>query len=536
MPNKQTPQIQGDTAVPDNSLPYALANPLSVVLDKNPRDFNRSDFLKVIDQKHIERITFHYTALDGKFKELKLPVADAGQAESVLAEGERVDGSALFKGMVDASLSDLYVVPVYKTAFFNPFDESSLDFICRFMTKEGELAPFALDSILARACQVFARNSGLELQALGELEFFLLSDRNPHLFPAQKQHGYHAAAPYLKGGQILNEMVRTITQITGAVKYAHSEVGFVESVRSDLEEIRGKQAEQLEVEFLPRPAEEMADDLVLSRWLIRNIAYKYGCVATFTPKIEEGIAGNGLHFHLELVRDGKNIMTKEDGNLSVPARRLIGGLCAYADSLTAFGNTISSAYLRLVPNQEAPTRICWSDLNRSSMIRVPLGWSNLRHLAKRLNPQDSSALSDGQSRQTVELRSPDGSAIIHLLLAGITMAVDWAFREDDSLFKKNLPLELADQLYVQGNVFTDKALLQKLPTLPRSCVESSRILLEKRDLYERDGVFPPSIIDYVVRLLRAENDEDMNQRLIDLPADDRLSETRKIMHKDLHRH
>jgi len=519
-----------------NAYAYALANPLSVILDKDPRDFIRSDFLKVIDQKHIERITFHYTALDGKLKELKLPVADPGQADSILAEGERVDGSSLFKGMVDASLSDLYVVPVYKTAFLNPLDEGSLDFICRYLTKDGQLAPFALDSILAKAGEVFRRDSGLELQALGELEFFLLTDKNPHLFPAQKQHGYHAAAPYLKSGQILNEMVRSITQITGAVKYAHSEVGYVESVRSDLEEISGKQAEQLEVEFLPRPAEEMADALVLSRWLIRNIAYKYGCVATFAPKIEEGIAGNGFHFHLELLREGKNIMTDDDGKLSVPARRLIGGLCAYADSLTAFGNTVSSAYLRLVPNQEAPTRICWSDLNRSSMIRVPLGWANLLHLARGLNPRESSAFSGALSRQTVELRSPDGSAIIHLLLAGITMAADWAFREDDSLFKKNLPLELADKLYVQGNIFTDKALLQKLPTLPRSCVESSRILLEKRELFERDGVFPPSVIDYVAKLLRAENDEDMNQRLIDLPADDRLLETRKIMHKDLHRH
>ncbi len=519
-----------------DSFSYALANPLSVILDKDPQDFCRADFLKLIDQKHIERITFHYTALDGKLKELKLPVADSGQADSILAEGERVDGSSLFRGMVDASLSDLYVVPVYKTAFFNPFDGSSLDFICRYLTKDGELASFALDSILAKACQVFRRNSGLELRALGELEFFLLNDKNPRIFPAPKQHGYHAAAPYLKNGQILNEMVRSITQITGAVKYAHSEVGYVESVRSDLEEISGKQAEQLEVEFLPRPAEEMADALVLSRWLIRNIAYKYGCVATFTPKIEEGIAGNGLHFHLELLRGEKNIMSDEKGKLSVPARRLIGGLCAYADSLTAFGNTVSSAYLRLVPNQEAPTRICWSDLNRSSMIRVPLGWSNLRHPAKRLNPRESSVFGEEQSRQTVELRSPDGSAIIHLLLAGITMAADWSFREDDSLFKKNLPLELADKLYIQGNIFTDKTLLQKLPTLPRSCVESSRILLEKRDLYERDGVFPPSIIDYVAKLLRAENDEDMNQRLIDLPADDRLFETRKIMHKDLHRH
>lgn len=331
-------------------------------------------------------------------------------------------------------------------------------------------------------------------------------------------------------------MVRWIAQITGAVKYAHSEVGYVESVHSDLEEISGKQAEQLEVEFTPRPAEEMADALVLSRWLIRNIAYKYGCVATFTPKIEEGIAGNGLHFHMKLLKNGKNIMADEKGKLTARARRLVGGLCTYADSLTAFGNTVSSAYLRLVPHQEAPTRVCWSDLNRSALIRVPLGWGNLRDLGKRLNPQETADFSDVQSRQTIELRSPDGSAIIHLLLAGIMMAADWAFREDESVPKKNRPLELADQLYVQGNIFADEDLLRRLPALPRSCVESSRILLEKRELYERDGVFPSSVIDYVAKMLQAEDDETMNQRLADLPADDRLHETRRIMHKDLHRH
>ena len=515
---------------------YALSNPLSVLLDKIPEEFEPEDFLKVIETKNIERITFHYTALDGKLKELKLPVADRYQAECILAEGERVDGSQLFKGMVDTALSDLYVVPVFKTAFLNPFDENSLDFICRYLTKDGELAPFALDNILKGACDLFHKNTGLHLHALGELEFFLLSEQTQKIFPAHKQQGYHGAAPFIKSGQILNEMVHHITQITGAVKYAHSEVGFVDSVRSDLEEIRDKRAEQLEIEYLPRPVVDMADHVVLGRWLIRNIAFKYGCVATFTPKLEEGVAGNGLHFHLELVRDGKNIMVGKDGGVSEPARRLIGGLCEYADSLTAFGNTVSSAYLRLVPDQEAPTRICWSDLNRSAMIRVPLGWSNVRHLSKILNPQDTKDFETAGSRQTVELRSPDGSAIIHLLLAGIVMAADWSFREDRTLFKDNGPLELAEKLYVKGNIFTDKELLKKLPVLPTSCVESSRILLKKRDLFERDGIFPSSVIEYVARLLQAENDEFMNKKLVDLPADDRLLETRRIMHKDLHRH
>ncbi|MCZ6769761.1 MAG: glutamine synthetase, partial [Acidobacteria bacterium] len=72
-------------------------------------------------------------------------------------------------------------------------------------------------------------------------------------------------------------------------------------------------------------------------------------------------------------------------------------------------------------------------------------------------------------------------------------------------------------------------------TLPGSCVESSRILLKKRRLYERKNIFPESIIDYVANLLRAENYEHMNEFLVNLPADDRLQETRRIMHKELHR-
>jgi glutamine synthetase len=516
--------------------PFALSHPLTVLLDKSKSDFVRSDFLRIIREKGLERITLHYAALDGKLKELKIPVTEAAQADSLLAEGERVDGSSLFKGMVDAALSDLYVVPDFRTAFLNPFDDKSLDFICRYLACDGSPAPFTPDNVLARAEARFRERSGLELRAMGELEFFLMSEKDDGLYNGHKQQGYHGSSPFIKSGPILNEMVRAIAQITGAVKYAHSEVGFIESVRSDLEEIKDRRGEQLEIELLPRPVVEMGDSIVLARWLIRNVAYRHGCVATFTPKIEEGVAGNGFHFHMELHRDGRSVMTDPDGKLSEPARRLIGGLCEYADSLTAFGNTVSSAYLRLIPNQEAPTRVCWSDLNRSAMIRVPLGWTNLRHLGRRINAGDTEPYHAEGSRQTVELRSPDGSAITHLLLAGMVMAADWAFQDNRTLFGEGGPLDLAERLYVKGNIHTDPELVKRLPKLPASCVESARLLLQKRELYERDGIFPPAVTDYVIRLLQKEKDEDMNVRLADLPADDRLHETRRIMHKDLHRH
>lgn len=510
-------------------LSYALTNPISLIVDKPRHDFTREDLIKVIETHQVERITFHYTGLDGKFKELKIPVADRYQAERILADGERVDGSSLFKGIVDTELSDLYVVPLYKTAFLDPFDEKSLHLTCRYLTRDGQLAPFAPDTILHNAAQMFAANTGFELYALGELEFFLLTENLSPIFPAANQRAYHSSGPFLKTGQILNEMVRYLTQITGAIKYAHSEVGCMGSVRSDLEEIKGKTAEQLEIEFLPTPVEETADHLVLARWLIRNVAYRHGCVATFAPKIEEGVAGNGMHIHMAVMKNGRNRMTDDDGNLSLESKEVVGGLCTYAGSLTAFGNTVSSAYLRLVPNQEAPTRICWSDMNRSAMIRVPLGWSKVDNLAGGLNPQQRQGFREVEGRQTVELRTPDGSAIVHLLLAGLTMAAEWGLTHGESL-------ELARKLYVRGNIFQDEELLNTLAALPRSCVESARLLQRKRELYEREDVFPASVIDYVSRLLKAENDEGMNERLIDMPADDRLHETRKIMHKDLHRH
>ena len=509
---------------------YALMNPLVTLLDKPPHEFTREDLIAVIEQKQIERITFHYTGIDSKLKELKIPIASRLQAEHVLADGERVDGSSLFSGLVDVAVSDLYVVPVYKTAFLNPFDPGSLDFICRYLTHEGELAPYTLDNILHKAYQRFQTNTGLDLHAMGELEFFLLSTPSQNLYTTQRQRGYHTAAPFSKTGAILNEMVRHITQITGAVKYAHSEVGSMGQVRSDLDEISGKRADQLEIEFLPTPIDEAGDHLVLARWLIRNVAYQHGCVATFTPKLEEGIAGNGLHVHMELQRDGRNVMRDAGGALSPAARQMIGGLGNFAASLTAFGNTTSSAYLRLVPHQEAPTRICWSASNRSAMIRVPLGWSNLNNLARRVNPQQATEYVEKVGRQTVELRSPDGSAIVHLLLAGIATAAEWGLTHPDE------SLALADELHVTGNIFRDKAILERLQPLPSSCVASAQVLRRQRALYEQGGVFPPSMIDYVARMLEQEDDEDMNHYLADLPADDRLHQTRAIMHKDLHRH
>ena len=506
----------------------ALPTALCSFLDKRPEDFTRADLLRVVVGCGVERFTFHYTGMDSQLKELQLPFADHRQAERILAMGERVDGSSLFRGLVDVSDSDLYVVPDYRTAFLNPFDPTSLDFMCRFLDRHGDLAPFSPDNMV-RMAHERVKTIGYELHALGEVEFFLLYDSDNDLYTPAKHSGYHASAPFFRGGPVVTQMIRCLEQITGSVKYAHAEAGFIDSIRSDSPVLKGLRAEQHEIELLARPIEEMGDVVALTKWVVRNVAHRHGLLATFAPKLEEGVAGNGLHFHLELLQADRNVMVKGNAELSDPALRLIGGLVHYAATLTAFGNTVASAYLRLVPNQEAPTRICWSESNRSALIRVPLGWSEKCDLARAVNPQDTSEYADDRGRQTVELRSPDGSAHFHLLLAGIAAAGEWGLSSPSSL-------ELARTTHVEGNVFACQEILSGLEALPASCVAAGRLLRERRDLFDSRGVFPPKVVDYIVDVLMAENDEYLNEKLSHMAADERLHATRQIMHRDIHKH
>ncbi|MCK5072269.1 MAG: glutamine synthetase [Bacteriovoracaceae bacterium] len=498
--------------------------PLVKILGKNPEDFQRKDLMKVIEEHNIRQINLHYVGIDGKLKELKVPVNSYGYAELILAQGERIDGSNIFKGIIDTSNSDLYIVPCYKTAFISPFEENTMGVLCRFMDKNGKPAMCAPQNILIEAHRRFKEQTGLTLNVLGELEFYIIYDQKDHLFTGMSQRGYHQSSPFVKSRQMLNEMMDIISTMTASIKYGHSEVGYINELNSTDPEVAGRRCEQYEIEFLPRPIEDMSNYLPLAKWVIRNVAHKWGCTATFTPKLEEGMAGNGLHFHLELLKNGKNTMVGKDGKLSDDSKKLIAGLCKYAPSITAFGNSVSSAYLRLVAHQEAPTKVCWSEQNRAALIRIPLGWTLDTDMAKIVNPNQKDIYeTNSGTRQTVELRSPDGSAHIHLLLAAITIAALDGLTKEDSLSR-------AEKLHLSGN-----SSMHDFESLPSSCFESAEALQRDRHLYVKDGLVPDTLIDFVVEKLKLENDKNINERFSHLTAEMRLKATREIMHKDLHK-
>jgi glutamine synthetase len=265
--------------------------------------------------------------------------------------------------------------------------------------------------------------------------------------------------------------------------------------------------EQHEIEFQPVPVEDAADQLVVAKYILRMMGYKYHVPISFAPKIVVGHAGSGLHIHTRLTRGRQNVLV-EGNRLSDIAKKVIAGYLMMARSLTAFGNTIPLSYLRLVPHQEAPTNVCWGDRNRSTLVRVPLGWLGVSDMVKHANPQEPSEFVTHGEKQTIEFRAPDGSANIYYLLAGLVVAARHGLEAENAL-------EYAEKLYVDVNIFHDehKSIQQSLPQLPASCWESSRCLLEDREIYEKDGVFSPLVIDGTAEMLRSYGDADLSERL-----------------------
>jgi len=489
-------------------------NPIVQYLGKSPEEFTKEDLIKFIEENKIEMVNFRYVGGDGRLKTLNFVITSKAQLDQLLSRGERVDGSSLFS-YIDAASSDLYVIPRYKTAYVNPFSPiPTVDILCSYYTSEGVRLPSSPENIVRKAHEVLKESTGLSFEAMGELEYYVLCGRQ-HLYPVMAQKGYQESSPFSKWEKLRCEAMQAIAQAGGKMKYGHSEVGSI--CEGDYE------MEQHEIEFSPVPIEDAADQIVIAKWILRMIGYKYGVTISFAPKISVGHAGSGLHIHTKLVKDGKNMMVEGNG-LSDVARKAIAGYLSLAPSLTAFGNTVPISYLRLVPHQEAPTNVCWGDRNRSVLVRVPLEWLGVKNMIRDANPQEKGELSEFTDSQTVEFRCPDGSADIYLLLAGLAVAARHGLEMEDAL-------ELANKLYVDVNIFSPehKKVQERLPQLPTSCWESAESLLKDRKIYERDGVFPPIVIEGIAKKLKSYDDRDLRKRL-----QGKEEEIKKLVNEYLH--
>lgn len=317
----------------------------------------KEDVLNMAKESGVRFVRLQFTDLSGQLKNVAITT---DQLPKALDNEMMFDGSSI-EGFVRIEESDMYLRPDYDTFAVFPWslgENGIARLMCDVYTPEGE--PFAgcprsqLKKIIALAAE-----QGYTMFCGPEAEFFMFhTDENGA--PTLKTHdmgGYFDLAPTDRGEGARRDMMLSLEQMGLEIEASHHEVA----------------PGQHEIDFKYGDALYTADDLSTFRFVVRTIAQKHGLYATFMPKPIAMINGSGMHTHLSLFKNGKNIFhdPKAPEEISQEMLWFIGGLLKHAKGFTAVTNPLVNSYKRLVPGYEAPVHIAWSHQNRSPLIRVP---------------------------------------------------------------------------------------------------------------------------------------------------------------------
>jgi glutamine synthetase len=433
------------------------------------------DLVGFVRDQDIRLLSLMHIGGDGWLKTLDFVPRDSAHLADVLTGGERADGSSLFGDLgIPVGASDIVMRPRLSTAFVDPFAaEPTLAVLCSHFNREGGPLAESPDTLVRAAYTRLMAETGVELHALGEIEYFLGARIGDAQAYGANERGYHSTAPFVFGETLRRAALVHLAQMGVAVKYGHAEVGYVEADAAD-----SRVWEQHEIELWLRPLPEAADAVVLTQWVLRNLAQRAGMLCSFAPMARKGHAGSGLHFHFAPRRADVFLEhTAADGSLNPEAKWLIGGLVSYGAAMMAFGNRSRDSFVRLSQGKEAPSAVTWGRYNRKALVRIPI------------IPTDR----DGRatSPATIEFRLPDGSAHPHLLLAGIAQAFVDGRRMAD------LDERLArTAVTAQGHVAAENR-------VPLTFPEIADALTGCRAVLEAGGVFTPNMMDRIIALLRA---------------------------------
>ncbi len=452
-----------------NPLPAAR---LERMIGKPSRDWTVDDLIEVVREMNIRVISLMHIGGDGWLKTLDFVPRDFSHLRDVLRAGERADGSSLFGMMgIDTTASDVVLRPKLHTAFIDPFaPRPTLALLCGHLGRDGAPLPESPDTIIRFAYNRAKHEIGVDLHALGEVEYFLGKRPDESDAYGADDRGYHATAPFVFGEPLRREAITLLAEFGIPVKYAHSEVGYIEATEDD-----PYIWEQHEVELALMPLPRAAEAVVLTQWVLRNLAHRYGMRCTFEPIVRRGHAGSGMHFHCSPVVDGVHSGGEDEkGNMLEPAKWLIAGLGQVGGALMAFGNRVDGSFIRLTQGKEAPNTVTWGKYNRKTLIRLPV-------VAR---DEEGKAVSP----PTVEFRLPDGSAHPHLLLAGISQGM---------IYGKDV--ENLDALLEKTKFNPDGA---GVASVPHTMPEVAKALEENRGILEAGAVFPANVITRLIDTLK----------------------------------
>lgn len=458
------------------SLPIFPLSHLERLLRKSCNEWSLDDLCSLITEHRIRLLSLMHIGGDGLLKALDFAPQSLSHLQDVLLGGERADGSSIFSGLgISSGASDIILKPKLHTAFLDPFSEiPTLAVLCSHLGRDGNPLEQSPDTVLNQAYERAQKQTGVDLWAHGEVEFFVGRDWTPGDRYGADDHGYHATTPVATGTALRRKALLILAEMGVPIKYAHTEVGYAKPSRKD-----DLVWEQHEVELFLEPLPRAAEGVALSRWVLSNLAQSFGVDCSFDPIIGKGHAGTGLHFHFSPIVEGKHRGCRDtNGEFYPPAKWLMAGLTQLGGASMAFGNRHEKSFVRLTQAKEAPNRVFWGEFDRRALIRLPIVVKTPN--GRLLSPP------------TIEFRLPDGTAHAHLLLACVAQALTHgkSLKNVDTILQKTS----VNSPSVHGSI------------VPTTFLEVADELQNQRDQLEAGDVFPKTMLDQFIRKL--ENNAD----------------------------
>src|SRR6187455_1167217 len=438
---------------------------------------------KMVDIKFVD--TF------GTWQHFTIPIGEL--AEDSFSEGLGFDGSSI-RGWKSIEASDMLAMPDPASAFIDPFmAHPTLSLTCT-IAETGTKEPYNRDPRgIAQRAEKYLQSTGIADTAFfgPEAEFFIFDnvqydhksngtfysidseegiwnsgrDEMPNLgYKIRYKEGYFPVAPNDTQQDIRTEMTLVMESLGIRVERQHHEVAT---------------AGQAEIDFRFDTLVKTADNMMLYKYVIKNVAKKHGKTATFMPKPLFGDNGSGMHTHQSLWKKNKPLFAGNDyAGLSPMALNYIGGILKHAPALCALCNPTTNSYKRLVPGYEAPVNLAYSSRNRSAAIRIPM-------------------YSENPKTKRIEFRCPDSSCNPYLAFSAMTMAAI------DGIQNKIHPGDPMDKdIY---HLSSDE--YEKIQSAPGSLEASLDALEEDHEFLLVDDVFTADVIHYWIKYKR-ENEVD----------------------------
>lgn len=444
--------------------------------------------VEAIKRHDAKFIDLRFADLRGREQHVTIPVSAV--SESLFTEGKMIDGSS-FKGWKTINQSDLSLLIDGNSIGLDPFYQENTLFVrCHVIDPSHGLSYERCPRALAKRAEAYLKSTGIADEVLfgPEPEFFIFDDVR---FASRMQGAFYAInseeghwnsgeaisggnighRPRIKGGYFPLPPVDSSHDIRSTISKILESLGI--SVEAHHHEVAT--ANQCEIATRFNSLTNKADELLLLKYVVQNVAHSYGKTATFMPKPLVGDNGSGMHCHQSLSKNGINLFHGDAyAGLSDTALYYIGGIIKHARALNAFTNPSINSYKRLIPGFEAPVLLAYSACNRSASIRIPYA------------PTPHS--------KRIEVRFPDATANPYLAFSAMMMA-----GLDGIEHKIHPGLSMDKDLYDLSN---DE--LKTIPSVATSLEDAIAHLQQDSDFLRKGDVFSQDFIDAYVNLLKGD--------------------------------